>query len=79
MFFKAATNHIQLTAFCWNVHDGRLPEKELSDAQRERAIKGLPGILDYAGYVVRQPPRTLTAFLMIAAAILPFPLRWSSF
>lgn len=42
---------MKLTAFCWNVHDGRLPESELSDFQKERAIRELPGLLDYAGYV----------------------------
>ena len=42
----------QLTAFCWNVHDGRLPEKDLVDFQREHAIRELPGFLDFAGYVV---------------------------
>ena len=42
---------MKLTAFCWNVQDGRLPNKELADFQRERAIARLPSILDYAGYV----------------------------
>ena len=43
----------QLTAFCWNVQDGRLPEKDLVDVQKERAIRQLPSLLDFAGYVVR--------------------------
>ena len=43
---------LQLTAFCWNVHDGRLPQKGLADFQRERALPQLPSLLDYAGYVV---------------------------
>ena len=42
----------QLTAFCWNVQDGRLPEKDLVDFQKERAISQLPGLLDYTAYVV---------------------------
>ncbi|KAF2107576.1 MBOAT, membrane-bound O-acyltransferase family-domain-containing protein [Lophiotrema nucula] len=42
---------MKLTAFCWNVQDGRLPESELSDFQKEHAIRELPGLLDYAGYV----------------------------
>ena len=46
---------MKLTAFCWNVHDGRLPDSELSDVQRERQIKELPALLDYAGYVLFFP------------------------
>ncbi|EON69618.1 hypothetical protein W97_08878 [Coniosporium apollinis CBS 100218] len=46
---------MKLTAFCWNVHDGRLPEKDLSDYQKERAIRRLPDVIDYAGYVLFFP------------------------
>lgn len=46
---------MKLTAFCWNVADGRMPEKDLSDFQKERAIKKLPNVLDYAGYVLFFP------------------------
>ncbi|KAI9762312.1 MAG: hypothetical protein M4579_000460 [Chaenotheca gracillima] len=46
---------MKLTAFCWNVHDGRLPSSELSDAQKERALPQLPSLLDYAGYVLFFP------------------------
>jgi lysophospholipid acyltransferase len=46
---------MKLTAFCWNVADGRLPEKDLSDFQKERAIKKLPNLLDFAGYVLFFP------------------------
>ena len=42
---------IKLTAFCWNVADGQLAETELSEFQKERAIKQLPSVLDFAGYV----------------------------
>lgn len=42
---------MKLTAFCWNVQDGRLPEAELSDFQKEHAIRTMPSLLDYAGYV----------------------------
>jgi len=42
---------MKLSAFCWNVADGRLPEKDLSDYQKDRALKRLPNLLDYAGYV----------------------------
>ncbi|RDW89440.1 MBOAT family protein [Coleophoma cylindrospora] len=46
---------MKLTAFCWNVADGRLPDSELSDLQKERAIKKLPSLLDFAGYVLFFP------------------------
>jgi lysophospholipid acyltransferase len=46
---------MKLTAFCWNVHDGRQPDVDLSEAQKERAIKKLPDLLDYAGYVLFFP------------------------
>ena len=47
-------NVAKLSAFCWNVHDGQLPEKDLSPTQKERALKKVPPILDYTAYVVRQ-------------------------
>lgn len=46
---------MKLTAFCWNVQDGRLPKKELADFQRERALPQLPKVLDYAAYVLFFP------------------------
>ncbi|TAQ85623.1 1-acylglycerol-3-phosphate O-acyltransferase/1-acylglycerophosphocholine O-acyltransferase [Chlorociboria aeruginascens] len=46
---------MKLTAFCWNVADGRLPEKDLSDFQKERAIRQLPSLLDFIGYVLFFP------------------------
>ena len=42
----------KLTAFCWNVQDGRMPPSELVDFQKEKALVELPSLLDYAGYVV---------------------------
>jgi lysophospholipid acyltransferase len=42
---------MKLSAFCWNVADGRLPEQDLSDYQKDRALKQLPNLLDYGGYV----------------------------
>jgi len=42
---------MKLTAFCWNVQDGRLPETDLSDFQKEHAIRTMPSLLDYIGYV----------------------------
>ncbi|KAF2203724.1 MBOAT-domain-containing protein [Delitschia confertaspora ATCC 74209] len=46
---------MKLTAFCWNVQDGRLPDSELSNFQKDHRIKELPGILDYAGWVLFFP------------------------
>jgi lysophospholipid acyltransferase len=46
---------MKLTAFCWNVHDGRLPAEQLEEVQRDRALKELPSLLDYTGYVLFFP------------------------
>ncbi|KAJ0165024.1 Lysophospholipid acyltransferase [Colletotrichum tanaceti] len=46
---------MKLSAFCWNVADGQLPEDQLSDYQKERRLVDLPGLLDYAGYVLFFP------------------------
>ncbi|KAF2128503.1 MBOAT-domain-containing protein [Dothidotthia symphoricarpi CBS 119687] len=46
---------MKLTAFCWNVQDGRLPDAELSDFQKEHAIRTMPSLLDYTGYVLFFP------------------------
>ncbi|KAF2865045.1 MBOAT family protein-like protein [Massariosphaeria phaeospora] len=46
---------MKLTAFCWNVQDGRLPDAELSEFQKEHAITTIPNLLDYAGYVLFFP------------------------
>ncbi|KAG5948397.1 hypothetical protein E4U53_006298 [Claviceps sorghi] len=46
---------MKLTAFCWNVADGQLPDEMLSDFQRDRAIRQLPGLLDFAGYILFFP------------------------
>lgn len=46
---------MKLSAFCWNVADGYLPDKDLSDFQKERVIRTLPSPLDYAGYVLFFP------------------------
>ena len=45
---------MKLSAFCWNVHDGRVMDKELTEFQRERAIRKLPSPLNYLGYVVSE-------------------------
>jgi len=48
-------NIMKLSAFCWNVFDGRYPDSELTESQKERAIRQLPNLLDYAGYVLFFP------------------------
>ncbi|KAK2749457.1 lysophospholipid acyltransferase [Myotisia sp. PD_48] len=46
---------MKLSAFCWNVHDGRLPESRLTETQKNTAIKRFPSLLDFAGYVLFFP------------------------
>ena len=46
---------MKLSAFCWNVADGLLPDDQLSDFQRDRRLRELPGLLDYAGFVLFFP------------------------
>ncbi|PYI10851.1 MBOAT family protein [Aspergillus sclerotiicarbonarius CBS 121057] len=46
---------MKLSSFCWNVHDGRLPQSQLSDPQKYAAITQFPSILDYTGYVLFFP------------------------
>ena len=46
---------MKLTAFCWNVWDGKQDPAELNDYQRERALKQLPDPLDFAAYVAFFP------------------------
>ncbi|KAL4898504.1 MBOAT, membrane-bound O-acyltransferase family-domain-containing protein [Aspergillus ambiguus] len=46
---------MKLSSFCWNVHDGRLPQAQLSDPQKYAAITEFPGILDYLGYILFFP------------------------
>ncbi|EER28995.1 lysophospholipid acyltransferase [Coccidioides posadasii str. Silveira] len=46
---------MKLSAFCWNVHDGRLPENMLSEGQKHAAIRRMPSVLDFAGYVLFFP------------------------
>ncbi|KAH8879392.1 MBOAT-domain-containing protein [Thozetella sp. PMI_491] len=42
---------MKLTAFCWNVADGALPDDQLSDIQRDRRLVELPNLFDYASYI----------------------------
>ncbi|ERF73803.1 hypothetical protein EPUS_05507 [Endocarpon pusillum Z07020] len=46
---------MKLSAFCWNVHDGRLKQESLTEHQRDRAVIEMPNLLDYAGYVLFFP------------------------
>ncbi|TDZ28746.1 Lysophospholipid acyltransferase [Colletotrichum spinosum] len=46
---------MKLSAFCWNVADGQLPQDQLSDFQKERRLVELPSLLDYTGYVLFFP------------------------
>ncbi|KAK9584027.1 Lysophospholipid acyltransferase [Aspergillus fumigatus] len=46
---------MKLSSFCWNIHDGRLPQDKLSDPQKYASIAQFPSILDYAGYVLFFP------------------------
>lgn len=46
---------MKLSAFCWNVWDGKQPDSQLSDVQKERAIRKLPNPLNYAGFVAFFP------------------------
>ncbi|KAK9468956.1 MBOAT, membrane-bound O-acyltransferase family-domain-containing protein [Lipomyces arxii] len=42
---------MKLTAFAWNVHDGRRPVAELSKIQIDRALTTLPPLFDFLTYV----------------------------
>ena len=42
---------MKLSAFCWNVADGALPEDQLSDHQKDRRLVEIPSMIDFAGYV----------------------------
>ncbi|KAK3717289.1 Lysophospholipid acyltransferase [Vermiconidia calcicola] len=46
---------MKLSAFCWNVWDGKQKQSDLTDAQKERMLTELPAPLDYAGFVAFFP------------------------
>ncbi|KAL1905160.1 Lysophospholipid acyltransferase [Sporothrix stenoceras] len=46
---------IKLSAFCWNVADGLVSDADLTPFQRDRVLRELPSLLDYAGYVLFFP------------------------
>lgn len=41
---------MKLTAFAWNVHDGRQKSDGLSGSQQYRMIKQMPGVIPFLGY-----------------------------
>ena len=46
---------MKLSAFCWNIFDGRQASKDLNADQKERMLTALPSLLDYAGFVAFFP------------------------
>ncbi|KAI5293648.1 lysophospholipid acyltransferase, partial [Ascosphaera acerosa] len=46
---------MKLSAFCWNVHDGRTNAAHLTPRQRYAALPALPPLLDYAAWVLFFP------------------------
>jgi lysophospholipid acyltransferase len=46
---------MKLSSFCWNVADGQLPPDHLSDYQKDRMLKDVPPVLDYAAWVLFFP------------------------
>lgn len=42
---------MKLTAYAWNVYDGRLKQETLTPIQRKHCLPAPPGILDFLGYV----------------------------
>lgn len=42
---------MKLSSFCWSVWDGKQDPKDLNDWQKDRAIRSMPSLLDYAGFV----------------------------
>lgn len=46
---------MKLSAFAWNVHDGRLRVQDISDFQKEHRLTEMPNLLEYAAYVLFFP------------------------
>ena len=46
---------MKLISFCWNVRDGKLPLARTVQYQRDRAIRKIPGLLEFASYVLFFP------------------------
>ena len=42
---------MKLSAFGWNIHDGKQPRLTLNDFNKARAITKHPNVLPYIGYV----------------------------
>ncbi|KAJ3217322.1 lysophospholipid acyltransferase [Dinochytrium kinnereticum] len=41
---------IKLSTYAWAVYDGTLPEEQLSQGQKSRAVKSPPSLLEFLGY-----------------------------
>ena len=46
---------MKLSAFCWNVWDGKQKQSELNEDQKDRMLTSMPAVLDYAGFVAFFP------------------------
>ncbi|KAK5109450.1 hypothetical protein LTR62_007009 [Meristemomyces frigidus] len=46
---------MKLSAFCWNVWDGKQKTADLTDEQKDRMLTDLPNLLDFAGFVAFFP------------------------
>ena len=46
---------MKLTSFAWNVYDGWLPESQLSEFQKDRAIRQHPDFVDFLAYAFYFP------------------------
>ena len=46
---------MKLTAFCWNVFDGRLPEQDLVEFQKNHLVKEMPDLLSYTAWILWFP------------------------
>eukprot|EP00842_Homolaphlyctis_polyrhiza_P002108 jgi/Hompol1/2899/HPOL_006217-RA len=46
---------MKLTSFVWSAHDGTCDDSTLSDSQRKRAIKRMPTLLEFIGYITFFP------------------------
>ncbi|KAJ3019796.1 lysophospholipid acyltransferase, partial [Thoreauomyces humboldtii] len=46
---------IKLTSYAWSAYDGAQPEENLSEDKRKLAIRELPGLVEFLGYVLFFP------------------------
>ena len=45
----------KLISFCWNVRDGKLLSAQTTQYQRDRAIRKIPGLLEFSSYILFFP------------------------